>query len=72
MVGQQGEAFSNHVLHYGASLCGTEQYWFRQRSRLISLVDTIGLPTTFFTHSAADLQWSELAHLICPDEADSR
>lgn len=30
------------------------------------MVDTLGLPT-IFTHSAADLQWPELAHLICPD-----
>ena len=36
------------------------------------MVDTLGLPTIFFTHSAADLQWPELAHLICPDDPDSR
>ena len=61
MVGREGEAFSNRVLHYAASLRGTRQYWFRQRSRLIAMVDTLGLPTVFFTHSAADLQWPELA-----------
>lgn len=38
---------------------------------LISMVDSLGLPTIFFTHSAADLQWPELARLICPDDADS-
>ena len=32
------------------------------------MVDTLGLPTIFFTHSAADLQWQELARLICPDD----
>ena len=68
MVGREGEAFSNRVLHYAASLRGTRQYWFRQRSRLISMVDTLGLPTIFFTHSAADLQWPELARLICPED----
>ena len=31
------------------------------------MVDTLGLPTVFFTHSAADLQWLELANLICQD-----
>ena len=71
MVGRDGEAFSNRVLHYAASLRGTRQYWFRQRSRLIAMVDTLGLPTVFFTHSAADLQWPELARLICPDDPDS-
>ena len=29
-----------------------------------------GLPTVFFTHSAADLWWPELVHLICPDNQD--
>ncbi len=67
MVGREGAAFSNRVLHYSASLRGTRQYWFRQRSRLIAMVDTLGLPTVFFTHSAADLHWPELARLICPD-----
>ena len=71
MVGREGEVFSNRVLHYASSLHGTQQYWFRQRSRLISMVDTLGLPTIFFTHSAADLQWPELVHLICPEDPNS-
>ena len=40
-------------------------------SRLIAMVDTLGMPTIFLTHSAADLQWPELARLICPDDPDS-
>jgi len=36
------------------------------------MVDTLGLPTIFFTHSAADLQWPELARLICPEDPESR
>ena len=71
MVGREGETFSNRVLHYATSLRGTRQYWFKQRSRLIAMVDTLGLPTVFFTHSAADLQWPELACLICPENPDS-
>lgn len=47
MVGREGQQFSNRVLHYAASLRGTRQYWFRQRSRLIAMVDAIGLPTIF-------------------------
>ena len=35
------------------------------------MVDTLGMPTVFFTHSAADGQWPELARLICPDKKDS-
>ena len=67
-----GEAFLNRVLRYAGSLRGTSSYWFKQRSRLIAMVDTLGLPTVFFTHSAADLQWPELARLICPENPESR
>ena len=44
---------------------------FKQRSRLISMVDALGLPTVFFTHSAADTQWPKLAKLICPNDQHS-
>ena len=71
MVGREGDVFSNRVLHYASSLRGTRQYWFKQRSRLIAMLDTLGMPTIFFTHSAADQQWPELARLICPDDPDS-
>ena len=36
------------------------------------MVDTLGEPTVFFTHSAADGQWPDLARLICPDNPESR
>ena len=72
MVGSEGEAFSNRVLRYAGSLRDTSSYWFKQRTRLVAMVDTLGLPTVFLTHSAADLQWPELACLICPDNPDDR
>jgi hypothetical protein len=71
MVGREGEAFSHRVLHYATSLRGTTPYWFKQRSQLIAMVDMLGLPTVFFTHSAADLQWPDLAQLICPNNPES-
>ena len=71
MIGQGGDNFSNRVLHYASTLRGTRQYWFQQRCRLISMVETLGLPTIFFTHSAADLQWPELARLMCPQDPES-
>ena len=64
MVGREGENFSNRILHFAASLRGTRQYWLKQRSRLVAMVDNLGMPTIFFTHSAADFQWPELAHLF--------
>ena len=35
------------------------------------MVDALGLPMVFFTHSAADTQWLELAKLICPNDQHS-
>ena len=63
MIGKEGEVLSNRVLLYASSLRGTRQYWLKQRARLIAMVDTLHLPTIFFTHSAAYLQWLELARL---------
>ena len=63
MVGHEGEFFTHRVMHFASSLRGTSQFWFKQ--------DTLGMPTVFFTHSAADGQWPELARLICPDKKDS-
>ena len=60
-----GTSFSSHVYHYAGSLRGTCPYWMKQRSCLIAMVYTLGHPTVFFTYSAADLQWPELAKLIC-------
>jgi len=71
MVGHEGELFSSCVLHSETSLCGTRQYWFKQRSQLIAMVDTLSLPTVFITHSAADLQWPELARFISCTGQDS-
>jgi len=63
MVGNEAEQFSNRVLRFASSLRGTRQYWMQQRTRLISMVDTLGMPTIFFTHSAADLHWPDLHRL---------
>ena len=70
MVGTEGENFSNRVLHNAANLRSTRQYWMRQRSRLISMVDTLGMPTVFFTHSAADFHWPELTRLFRSSDRD--
>lgn len=56
-------------------VCYTMQQVYVARSsrysRLVSMVNTLGLPTIFFTHSA-DLQCPDLAQLICPEDADTR
>ena len=72
MVGRGGETFSKRMQHFATSVRGTctNSYWFKQSSRLTAMVDTLGLPTVFFTHSAVDMQRPELARLICPHPTD--
>ena len=64
MVGHDGDNLTSRVLHYASSLQGTRQYWMQQRRRLIAMVDNLGMPTIFFTHSAADFHWPGLGNLI--------
>ena len=72
MIGREGEAFSNEVVHYSTSLRGTKQYWFKEKNKLIAMIDTLGMPTILFTHSAAHHQWPQLANLICPEDPDDK
>lgn len=57
MVTHDSDALSNRILHFGANLRGTRQFWQKQKHCLTAMIDTLGLPTVFFTLSAADLQW---------------
>ena len=70
MAGRKVEHFSNRVLRYAANLRGTRQYWFQQRSKLFAMVDTLDMPTVFFTHSAADFHWPELAVVLQNDSEE--
>lgn len=71
MVQQGSDRLSNQVLHFGNTLCGTRQFWHKQKNRLTAMIDTLALPTVFFILSAADLQWPELADLLnVPDTND--
>ena len=56
----------------GASLRGTRQFWLKQKSCLIAMMNTLGLPTISFTHSAAaDLQWPELARFLGVEDPEN-
>ena len=47
MVGNERGSFLNRVLCYAACLRGTRQYWMQLRSRLIAMVDTLGILIIF-------------------------
>ncbi|XP_055344659.1 uncharacterized protein LOC129592610 [Paramacrobiotus metropolitanus] len=54
------------IMNYGAKLRGTRSYWFQRSAELADMVRSIGVPTIFFTLSAADLYWPEIFDLIDP------
>ena len=64
LAGQGDTSFAKSVYHFGSSLAGSPSYWSLQRSRLVQMVEQLGLPTHFITLSAADLQWPELFQLL--------
>ena len=57
-------SLANRVIRFGRILHGTRQYWATQRANLRAMQETLGMPTVFFTLSAADLHWPELYDLL--------
>ena len=64
MVNQGQSSFASRVIRIGSSLHGSKQYWLSQRRNLMAMEEALGMPSIFFTMSAADLKWSELQVLM--------
>ncbi|KAK3919264.1 DNA polymerase delta small subunit [Frankliniella fusca] len=47
--------FMKDLLVYGSNIRGTREFWSSRANELSSLCDFLGLPTIFFTASAADM-----------------
>ncbi|KAK3926425.1 Peroxynitrite isomerase THAP4, partial [Frankliniella fusca] len=58
----------NKIMGQSGKLRGTRAFWYARGRELISMVEQIGLPTVFFTLSAADYHWPQLFKFIAPDE----
>ena len=63
--------FSKKVMVYASHLRSTHVYWFQRRGKLLDMAqqlahDGTGLPTVFFTLSAADYHWPDLFRLLAP------
>lgn len=60
------KGFITNLMSYNQNIRGTSNYWFQRSRELLSMVDTLGAPTLFFTLSAADLFWPEIFKKIDP------
>ena len=56
--------------YFGSSLRGTPQWKRARRSELLDLIEELGMPTFFFTTSAADIHWPDLQLLLMKHEGE--
>lgn len=56
------------IMFQGNNIRGTKAFWHARGRELEAMVQQLGLPTLFFTLSAADMHWPELYKLLAPDE----
>ena len=52
--------FMSKLSRYVSNITGSAAYWHKVREDLKAIIDNKGVPTIFFTFSAADMHWPEL------------
>ena len=62
--------FTSKVSRYVGNIAGTNATWNRVRRELKAIITTVGVPTSFFTFSSADMHWPEL-HALLKADTDS-
>ena len=71
IVQNNGEEFNAIIrkMHvYNANIVGSNSYFYKKRKELESLIEAKGMPTCWFTLSAADNHWNDLHKLIYDDD----
>lgn len=56
--------FMSKLSRYVSNITGSAAYWHKIREDLKAIIDNKGVPTIFFTFSAADMHWPELHSLF--------
>ncbi|KAJ1518827.1 hypothetical protein ONE63_011559 [Megalurothrips usitatus] len=65
---EENPTIMKQIMYYNSNLRGTRSYWHARGKELLAMVEQLGLPTLFFTLSAADLHWPDLFHFLAPGE----
>lgn len=58
------EKISRDLMVYSSNVRSTRSYWLSRCFELQAMSDSLGLPTLFFTLSAADFHWGRLHELL--------
>ena len=67
IINEGGDEFNALIrkMHvYNANIIGSSSYFYKKRKELEALMETAGMPTGWFTLSAADNHWSDLHNLL--------
>ena len=54
----------SHMQKFNSNVTGSEAYFYKKRTELEALIDSKGMPTMWFTLSAADNHWIDLQQLM--------
>lgn len=57
-------SFMSKLSRYIGNITGSAAYWHKVKEDLKAIIDSKGVPTIFFTFSAADMHWPELHSLL--------
>ena len=61
-------SLEGQLQYFGSTLRGTPQWKNARRFELLDLIEELGMPTFFFTTSAADIHWPDLQLLMMRHE----
>lgn len=64
------EKLTNSIAAFGASLRGIRPYWQKRSGELLAMVEQLGQPHIFFTLSAADCRWPDIARIVNKTKED--
>jgi len=70
--GDEFQAIIRKMHVYNANILGSNSYFYKKRKELESLIEAKGMPTCWFTLSAADNHWNDLHELIYDDSITVR
>ena len=62
----------NRLQWYVSKVQGTNQYWYQWLWELLPPIEQKGVPTFFFTFSAADSHWPDLQRLLQNNDGATR
>lgn len=60
----ENKKLTDSVAAFSGSLRGIRTYWKKRSGELLNMVEQLGQPHVFFTLSAADCRWPDIANII--------